>query len=335
VTSTTVPRRPVPLSMTERQDQVLSDGHVLLHPFTLAELSAVTLAPEAVPPGERGAFLQQVPVIPAPAGFAGVALASAGRSLAADAIGALRRAGFVRLGWSSQPASSAADGLNGWLANPADSQVRQPVTLLGDLAIITRMRAQPVWLAQVSIAPEPANPDPQSARWTLIAQMYGAFRPAIRLIERPARADGILPAFTALREDQALPVLLGLCGADALRYQDVRQRPGPQAGAPLSGDRASGVTVNEMPTTVIANDFGRLALLRVMLADGQRVLVRNLLVASAGPDTWLLDEHGEHAMKVSVAGLADRMASMLSAPAESPSRGSQRAEQRKDLENLG
>jgi hypothetical protein len=321
--------------MTERQEQVLRNGPVLLHRFTLAELSAVTLAPEAVPPGERGAYLQQVPVIPvtpAPAGSAGSAPASTGGSPVADVIGALRRAGFVRLGWPGQQASSATDGLHGWSADP---EARQPVTLLGDLAIITRMRAQPAWLAQVSISPEPANPDPQRARWTLIAQMYGAFRPAIRLIERPARADGTLPAFAALRADQALLALISLCGADALRYQDVRQRPGPHAGAPLSGDRASGVTVNEMPTTVIANEFGRLALLRVMLADGQRVLVRNLLVASAGPHNWLLDEHGEHAMKVSVAGLADRMASMLSAPAESPSRGSQRAEQRKDLENLG
>jgi hypothetical protein len=304
--------------MTERQEQVLRNGPVLLHPFTLAELSAVTLAPEAVPPGERGAFLQQVPVIAvntAQAGSAGEAPASTGTSPAADVIGALRRAGFVRLGWPGQPASSAADGLNGWSADPADPQARQPVTLLGDLAIITRLRAQPVWVAAVSIS-SPANPDPQSTRWTLIAQMYGAFRPPIRLIERPARADGTLPAFAALREDQAMLALLGLCGADALRYQDVGQPPVGRAGAPFGGERASGVAVNMTPTTVIANEFGRLALLRVMLADGQRVLVRNLLIASAGHDNWLLDEHGEYATKVSVADIADRVSSMLSGPAE-------------------
>jgi hypothetical protein len=305
--------------MTERQEQVLRNGPVLLHPFTLAELSAVTLAPEAVPPGERGAFLQQVPVIavpPAPAGSAGEAPASAGGSPAADVIGGLRRAGFVRLGWPGEPASFAADGLTGWSADPADPQARQPVTLLGDLAIITRLRAQPVWVAAVSISSWPANPDPRSTRWTLIAQMYGAFRPPIRLVERPARADGTLPAFAALREDQALLALLGLCGADALRYQGVGQLPGAHAGKPFGGEKASGVAVNVTPTSVIANEFGRLALLRVMLADGQRVLVRNLLVATAGPDNWLLDEHGEYATKVSVADIADRVSSILSGPAE-------------------
>ena len=49
---------PVPESMLDRYRQVYRAGEVTLHPFTRAELDAVTLDAEALPAAERGPFAQ-------------------------------------------------------------------------------------------------------------------------------------------------------------------------------------------------------------------------------------------------------------------------------------
>ena len=49
-----------PVGMLDRYRQVYQAGEVPLHPFTPAELDAVTLDAEALPAGERGPFLQAV-----------------------------------------------------------------------------------------------------------------------------------------------------------------------------------------------------------------------------------------------------------------------------------
>ena len=49
---------PAPESMLDRYRQVYRAGEVTLHPFTPAELDAVTLDAEAFPAAERGPFVQ-------------------------------------------------------------------------------------------------------------------------------------------------------------------------------------------------------------------------------------------------------------------------------------
>lgn len=288
-----------PVTVTERWQQVLSAGQVMLHPFSQAELDAVLLDRDAVPPAERGAFLQQVPVPRAPA---------AAGAPAPGAIASLERLGFVRPDWPSQPGSP--DELTGWSADPAGGpDGRRPVTLTGDLAIITRIRAQPVWLAEVSISPEPGRPQPGAARWRLIARMYASFQPPVRLIERLPRADGTLPPAALLRDDRALLTLTGLCGADASRRPGGMQPAGPQTRGPLG----------QAPTAELAGEFRSLAQLRVVLADGQRVLLRSLLVASSGTRNWLLTgEQWEQATEISAGDLTDRVSSLLAGPGHAP-----------------
>jgi hypothetical protein len=277
---------------------VLRTGPVLLHAFAPAELTAVTLDLAAVPPADRGLFLQEVP---APSAASSAVAASSTGGPAAS----LERAGFLRPGWGS---ASEADGLAGWLADPAGPQPRQPVTLLGDLAIITRVRAQPVWLAEVSISAEPTRPDPQRIQWRLIARVYAAFRPPIRLIERPQRADGTQPPFAALSDDQSLGSLIRLCGADAPAKKD--------AASALRHKEDHGATPAAAATDAVAGEFSNLARLRVVLADGQGVLLRSLLIASAPGRSWLLEGvNWELARQVRAAELADRVSAMLTSPA--------------------
>jgi len=200
-----------PVGMRARWTQVRRAGVVGLHPFTGAELAAVTLDAQAVPEAERGPFLQVVtPLLAAPgtAGALGPAApgpVTPGRTLpgwaaspddvtpaaGAAAVTRLERLGFLRAG---APAATAAPAeLAGWAVGSGEPGIPQPVTLLGDLAIITRIRAQPVWVAEVTVSRAPARPTPPADGWPVLARMYAPYRPRVGLVEQSPGTEGKLP----------------------------------------------------------------------------------------------------------------------------------------------
>ncbi len=83
------------------------------------------------------------------------------------------------------------------------------MTLLGDLAIITRIRAQPVWVAEVTVSPAPTRPMPPADGWRVLARMYAPYRPRVRLVEQPPGTGRKLPPYVLLRQDRAVPGLVG------------------------------------------------------------------------------------------------------------------------------
>jgi hypothetical protein len=317
--------------MPDRWQQVYRAGEVVLDPFTPAELDAVTLDAEALPAAERGPFLQAVtplmtgqgtPADPAAEGW-GPAVARTGPEMEgsaaaarAEAVASLERRGFVRPGppepppASPSPAARPATGeLAGWAAVPGgDAGARRQVTLLGDLAVITRIRAQPVWVAEAAVSPEPGRPDSAATEWRLIGRMYAPYRPPAGLVELPAGAGGSVPPYVLVRDDRAVQVLAGWCGADLAAY--AKQRAG--GAAPPGGAAPAAI----MPTAELAGEFATLVLLRVALAEGQRVLVRTLVVATTGEGRhWLLDgEWWERSLPASVDDLGQRIAAMLKLP---------------------
>jgi hypothetical protein len=177
------------------------------------------------------------------------------------------------------------------------------VTLVGDLAIITRIRSQPVWVAEATVSPEPGQPDSPAIEWRLLARMYAPFRPPVGLIEMPAGADGGAAPFVLVRDDRAVHALVSWCGADVAAAGKRPARAGPaQPPEPV-------------PTAEQAGAFASLVQLRVAVADQDQVLVRNLVVASGGAGHWLLEgEWWQRAVPVSADGLGRRVAGLLKLP---------------------
>ena len=309
-----------PVAMRARWKQVRRAGVVGLHPFTGAELGAVTLDAEAVPEAERGPFLQVVtPLLTAPgsAGAIGplthrpalpewaVPPDDATVAASAAAVTRLERLGFLRPGRPAAAARAAPAELAGWAPGTGGEPVaRQPVTLLGDLAIITRIRAQPVWVAEVTVSPAPARPGPPAAGWPVLARMYAPYRPRVGLVEQSRGTGGNLPPYVLVRNDRTVPVLAGWCGADmaAARTGDGGSEAGP---------------LIPMPTAEVSGAFAAVTQLRVAVAQGPRVLLRTLLVASGQGRHWLLDgERWQRAVPVSADGLSGRVATLLRLPAD-------------------
>ena len=73
-----------------------------------------------------------------------------------------------------------------------------------------------------------------------------------------------------------------------------------------------------MPTAEMAGEFATLVLLRVALAEGQRVLLRTLVIATTGEGRhWLLDgEWWERAVPASVDDPGQRVAAMVKSPTD-------------------
>ena len=316
-----------PVGMLERWQQVYRAGEVALDPFTPAELDAVTLDAEALPPAERGPFLQAVtPLLTgqATAGDAaaegwGPAVARTGPEMEgsaaaarAEAVASLERRGFVRPGPPGPAAGPAPGELAGWaVGSGGDTAARRQVTLVGDLAIITRIKAQPIWVAEASVSPEPGRPDSAATAWRLLGRMYAPYRPPAGLVEMPARAGGGVPPFVLVRDDRAVQVLVGWCGADLAAYAKQRAR-----GA---AEPSGGAAPAPMPTAELAGTFTTLVMLRVALAEGQRVLLRTLVVATSDEGHWLLEgEWWERAVPASVDDLGRRVAAMLRLPGSGP-----------------
>ena len=309
-----------PVAMRARWKQVRRAGVVGLHPFTGAELGAVTLDAEAVPEAERGPFLQVVtplltagvpgtappgPVTPGPALPEWAVPPDDAAVTAGAAVIRLERLGFLRPGRPAAAARAAPAELAGWApGSGGEPGARQPVTLLGDLAIITRIRAQPVWVAEVTVSPAPARPGPPADGWPVLARMYAPYRPRVGLVEQSRGTGGNLPPYVLVRNDRTVPVLAGWCGADmaAARTGDGGSEAGP---------------LIPMPTAEVSGAFAAVTQLRVAVAQGPRVLLRTLLVASGQGRHWLLDgERWQRAVPVSADGLSGRVATLLRLPAD-------------------
>jgi hypothetical protein len=321
--------------MLDRWQQVYRAGEVTLHPFTPAELNAVTLDAEALPAGERGPFLQAVtPLLtgqgatldgvaegwgPAMGRGGGVRASRARtgpemeRSAAAaraEAVASLERHGFLRPGPPGPATGPAPDELAGWAVGPdGDLAARRQVALIGDLAVITRIRAQPVWVAEATVSPDPTEPDSAATEWRLLARMYAPYRPPAGLIEMPAGTDRRIPPFVLVRDDRAVQVLVGWCGADLAASAKQRARGGAAGPSPFAGPPVP------VPTAEQAGAFATLVQLRVALAEGERVVLRNLVVATGKTGHWLLEgEWRQRAVPASVDELGQRVAAMLRAP---------------------
>lgn len=312
--------------MRARWKQVRRAGVVGLHPFTGAELGAVTLDAEAVPEAERGPFLQVVTpllTMPGTAGAPGRAARGpvtpgpalpewavppddATAAASAAAVTRLERLGFLRHGRPAAAAKAASAELAGWVAGSGgETGARQPVTLLGDLAIITRIRAQPVWVAEVTVSPSLARPEPPADGWPVLARMYAPYRPRVRLVEQSPGAGGKLPPYVLVRHDRTVPVLAGWCGADMAEAGDERAADGGSEAGPLI----------PMPTAEVSGAFAAVTRLRVAVAQGPSVELRTLLVATGGGRHWLLEgERWQRAVPVSADGLSRQVAALLRLP---------------------
>jgi len=313
--------------MRVRWKQVRRAGVVGLYPFTGAELGAVTLDAEAVPEAERGPFLQVVtPLLTAPgtAGAPGPAArgsVTSGPALpewavppddataaaSAAALTRLERLGFLRPGRPAAAAKAPLAELAGWAAGSGgEPGARQPVTLLGDLAIITRIRAQPVWVAEVTVAPASARPEPPADGWPVLARMYAPYRPRVRLVEQSPGAGGKLPPYVLVRHDRAVQILAGWCGADMTAAKDARAADGVSEAGPLI----------PMPTAEVSGAFAAVTRLRVAVAQGPSVELRTLVVATGQGRHWLLGgERWQRAVPVSADGLSRQVAALLRLPA--------------------
>src|SRR5580704_7918297 len=304
-----------PAGMFGRWEQVHRTGEVALYPFTAAELNSVTLNADALPEAERGPFLQAVtPLLAAPgtADAPGPALArlTAGqagtlpeRATAGAEVTRLEGLGFLRPG-PPAPSGRAPGELPGWAAGPAgELDSRRPVTLLGDLAIVTRIRAQPVWVAEVTVSPKPARPDPAADGWPVVARIYAPYRPPVGLVEQPPGAEG-LPPYVLVRDDRAVRALAGWCGADVAAALDGREGGALEAGPPVP-----------MPTAEVSGAFAALTQLRVAVAHGPGVLLRSLVVATGTGRHWLLEgDRWQRAVPVSADGLRGHVAASLKLP---------------------
>jgi hypothetical protein len=321
--------------MLERWQQVYQTGEAALHPFTQAELDSVILDADALPAAERGPFLQAMTPLTgqetAPGAAAPGRDPALGRAGAppeglaaarAQAAASLERQGFLR---SGPPATPSAEGparaeLAGWAAGPAgDLTARKQVTLVGDLAIITRIRSQPVWVAEATVSPAPSRPDSPSIKWRLLARMYAPFRPPVGLIEMPAGADGGTDPFVLVRDDRAVHALVSWCGADVAEAQSWQGSASPDPATPPRAGAAQpsrdAALPGPVPTAEQAAAFASLVQLRVAVADQDQVLVRNLVVATGAAGHWLLEgEWWQRAVPVTADGLARRVAALLKLP---------------------
>lgn len=279
------------VSVKERWMQVFRSGEVTLHDFTAAELAAVSVQRDAMPP-EPGPVLSAVTTVPDDEEFAAATGAAQGQAQA-QALARLERQGFVRPWPPAEPDGPRPVPVEypGWAVS---AQGRTPVALAGDLAIIAGTRARPAWIAEVSQAPGSARPDPDGTAWSLVARVYARYAPPCGLVERPARPDGGSGPYVLLRDDRVLVALVTWCGVDV-----ADGRPAP-AGA---------------DTATVAAGFSRLSQVRVALPYGDQVRVRGLVVATGEGGQWLLEgTRWERA----VGTCADDLGERLSAIAKSP-----------------
>jgi hypothetical protein len=313
-------RGKAPVPMLERWAQAHDTGRVLLDSFTQSELDCVTLDPEYLPAAARGPALQTVtPLLaelearrsgpggtgapsPGPAGIA--ELVAGGDHALAEAAGRLEQLGYLRPGTPAPATEPVPAELAGWSANPPGEPagVRR-VAIGGDLGIITRMRSQPYWVAELSACPDPTRPELLAAAeqmvrpWPVVGRMYAAYRPLGALAERPTGPDGRYPPFALLWEQASLPVLINWCGVD-IEASERAEGELPASPEPLTAE--------------LARQFTSLTQIRLVRGYGQEVRLSLMVVAAGGPRQWVLEgEGGARVTEVRKVDLANRLVSLL------------------------
>jgi hypothetical protein len=315
-------KRQAQVPLSQRWRQVYDAGELVLERFTRAELDCVALDPRSLPERERGPALQSVsPLLArlavAPAGLAAAngqpALdADTGREaeiLAAAAAG-LEKRGYLRPGSPGPVTGTLADELGGVAADPASPGGVRLVTIVGDLALVTRVKSQPYWVAEAFISPEPTRPDPAAAGWRLTGRMYAAYRPSAVLVEALPRPDGSLPPFAALWQPNAARLVGRWLGVDPAETADPAHRAYVPPGGPV-------------PSGEVMSGFASVHLLRVVHPVGEQVVIRSLITAAAPGRHWLLEgDRGERAIPVSIDQLAPRIDGLVTPP-DDPSEAKQ------------
>ncbi len=323
-----------PIPVRERWRQVFESGAATLHPFSPAELDAVTLEPESVrPEGGLPYLLRLSPLLdqaplpaaspePRPAGdrhalaHGGAPTGSAGhgppdlRELASVVAG-LEASGYVRPG-PPAPAEGQVPVEFAGLAAAADGGPPRRVALAGDLGLITYMRCRPLFVAEVYHAADPGKPDRASAGWQFVARGFTPYEMPGCLIERPPAGPnprGERPPHVILREDQAAAAMLGWLGGDVGTYLKLRQA---RASGPAGEAGRAGLPGQAVPTATVAGGFSQLAQLSLALPAGPEVVLRALIVGTAAARHWLLTgEQLELATPATLTQLGDRLDDML------------------------
>jgi hypothetical protein len=309
------------LPMIERLNQAMRDGRAQLDPFSSAELECVTIDPEFLPREVRGPALQAVSPLLAwvagqrehggasprwsmgagPASSPQPAGGPAAAALASIAAG-LDRRGYLVPGAPPRPAGKVVTEIGGWSVDPDGGPQARPVTIRGDLAIITWGRCQPYWVAEISEPVTPARPLPLGAGWRLVARIYTTYLPSTGLVEFPSRPDGSLPQCLLLFEENVVSALLTLAGID---LDEVRYESHPERADPIP----------DAPTAAAARDFDRVRCVRVAQPDDDQVAIRTLVVASAKRRHWILDgEQADRALPASVDQIGERIMTAIRPP---------------------
>ncbi len=236
------------LPLSQRWRQVYDAGEVALTQFSQAELDCVALGPASVPERERGPALQSVgPLMArlAAAGDPASALPETSQEAAilADAAARLEKRGFIRPGPPGETTGPLADELGAVAVDPATPGAVRQVTLIGDLALVTRMRSQPCWVAEAFSSAEPAGPAPAETGWQLVGRMCAAHRPSAVLVEAPSPPGGDPLPFTALWQPDAARLVGRWLGVDPAETADPQRRAYLPPGGPVpSAEAASGFT---------------------------------------------------------------------------------------------
>jgi hypothetical protein len=293
--------------ITQRWRQVLDSGELVLEHFTQAELDCVALDPQSVPERERGPALQSVSPLmarlrPQPGDDSMAPAGDTGRyaEMLAAAAARLEKRGFLHPGPPGPVSGTLADELGGIAADPANPGGVRQVTMVGDLALISRVRSQPCWVAEALISPDPTRPDQTTVDWQLGGRMFAAYRPSAVLVETPARSDGSLNPFIAMWQPSAARQIARWLGIDPIDTADLDKRASVPPGGRVSAAE-------------ISAEFSSAHFLHVVHPDGQQVMIKSLMTAAApGGKHWLLE--GDLAIPVSIDELAPRVDDLVTPP---------------------
>jgi hypothetical protein len=293
--------------LSQRWRQVYDAGEVVLTQFSQAELDCVALEPGSVPERERGAALMSVsplltrltaaPTDPTPPPDTGQ-----GAAMLADAAARLEKRGFIRLGAPNPTTGTLTDELGAVAVDPADPGAVRPVTLIGDLALVIRMKTHPCWVAEASSSPEPTRPSPAETGWQLVGRMYAAHRPSAVLVEAPSSPGSDPLPFNAFWQPDAARLIGRWLGVDPAETADPERRAYLPPGGPV-------------PSAEAAAGFTSVHFLRVVHPVGQQVAIRSLITAAAPGRHWLLEGEGsERAVPVSIDQMTPRIDELVTPP---------------------
>src|SRR5579872_5880095 len=202
--------------MIERWTQAYREGGALLESFTQPELDCVAIDPDFLPVTAVGPSLRAVGPSLADLGAdqigsdgnAAVERSPSARTRTAEqlaegehmltrAAARLEQLGYLRPGFPAPATDPVPPELAGWSANlPGQPAGVRSVAISGDLGIVTRMRTQPYWVAEVSASPKRRRPElldcfQLAARaWPVVGRIYAAYRPLGGLAERPPDRNG-------------------------------------------------------------------------------------------------------------------------------------------------